>query len=73
MPSREWCEAEGRWRSGVLVEDGRDGEPTAEEALAFAVDHLHHIVVNLGPADERYGAHIAALAVLRRALESDAR
>jgi hypothetical protein len=80
MPSREWCEAEGRWRYGVLVEDGRDGEPTAEEALLLAMTMLAAALpVDLTDNEQRalqeLGSgeawDIEALAVLRRSIESD--
>jgi hypothetical protein len=64
MPSRVWFshDNDGNWSmvEGVLVEDGREGEPTAEEALRIAMGALR--ALNAGSS---------ALAVLRRSIESE--
>jgi hypothetical protein len=53
---------------GVLVRDGAPGEPTAEEAIRIVTDTKRRERLPVRVAMEEYEA---ALAVLRRSLESD--
>lgn len=89
--TRQWCAAadalglaQGRMaliKHGVLVEDGADGEPSAEYAIRLAtamlaaalpVELTHAEAEALG-SDQNEAFDIAALAVLRRALDEEAR
>jgi hypothetical protein len=81
MPSREWCEAPpaGRVRAlidmscavrrGVLIEDGRDGEPTAEESLRWIVEAVSRQMAHAGRVHRLDARELARMAVLRRSIE----
>jgi hypothetical protein len=53
----------------VVVEDGRDGEPTAEESLRWIVEAVSRQMAHAGRVHRLDARELARMAVLRRSIE----